>query len=90
MINKISSIMLASTLVLTSCGKDSVNKDSVNDNIIGKFNEKIESGIMTPEILQSFGRLSGVQVSPNMKSILYGVTYVSVKENKSKIGRAHV
>ena len=75
--------MLASTLVLTSCGKDSVNKDSVNDNIIGKFNEKIESGIMTPEILQSFGRLSGVQVSPNMKSILYGVTYVSVKENKS-------
>lgn len=44
---------------------------------------KLASDIMTPEVLWSFGRLGGVQVSPDGKSVLYDVTYFNIAENKS-------
>ena len=81
MIKNISSIMLASTMALANC-VSSAHAQEADQKIIGKFNDKIESGLMTPEILQSFGRLSDVQISPDLKKILYGVSYTDVKENK--------
>lgn len=51
--------------------------------IISKSTIKIENGIMTPEALHSFGRLSGISVSPDKSKILYGVTYVGIEENKT-------
>lgn len=51
--------------------------------IISKSAIKIENGIMTPEVLHSFGRLSGVSVSPDKSRILYGVTYIGIEENKT-------
>lgn len=53
------------------------------DEIIGKNNPEIINGLMTPEILMSFGRVSGAELSPDKQKILFGVTYVSVPENKS-------
>ena len=53
-----------------------------NSNIISKPNLKLESDVMTPEVLWSFGRLGDVQLSPNKKTILYGVSYYSKDENK--------
>jgi len=50
--------------------------------IIGKHQPKIENGIMTPEVLWSFGRVGNVQISPNESKILYSVSYYSVPENK--------
>ena len=50
--------------------------------IIGKHQPKIENGIMTPEVLWSFGRVGNVQISPNESKILYSVSYYSVLENK--------
>ena len=44
---------------------------------------KLSSDIMTPEVLWSFGRVSGTQVSPDGKLVLYGVTYFNISENKS-------
>jgi len=38
---------------------------------------------MTPEVLWSFGRLGDVQVSPDGKKLLYGVSYYSIDQNKS-------
>lgn len=43
----------------------------------------IVDGKMTPEVLLAFGRLSDPQLSPDGKTILYGVSYISVEENRN-------
>ena len=40
---------------------------------------KLTSDKMTPEVLWSFGRLGGVSVSPDGKTVVYGVTYFNKK-----------
>ena len=50
--------------------------------VIGKQQPKIENGRMTPEVLWAFGRVGGVQVSPDGSKILYSVSYYSIEENK--------
>mgnify|MGYP002512112747 CR=1 FL=1 len=50
---------------------------------IGKSDIRIEGGVMTPEALWAMGRIGEVSVSPDAKSILYGVSYYSVEQNKS-------
>ena len=51
--------------------------------IIGKHTVKVANGLMTPEVLWSFGRVGNVQVSPNGLKVLYSVSYYSIPENKS-------
>jgi len=51
--------------------------------IIGKATPTIENGIMTPEVLYSFGRVGNVTVSPDKLHLLYPVTYVSISQNKT-------
>ncbi len=41
------------------------------------------SDVMTPEILWSFGRVGGAQVSPDGKNVTYLVTYFNIEEDKS-------
>jgi dipeptidyl aminopeptidase/acylaminoacyl peptidase len=50
--------------------------------IIEKQNMKLTSDLMTPEVLWSFGRVSDPQTSPDGKSVLYGVAYYSIEQNK--------
>ena len=40
-------------------------------------------GEYTPEILNSFGRVSDPQVSPDGKKILFGVSFVDIEKNRS-------
>ncbi len=61
--------------------KDNVKIDS--DGYIGRSSISVTDGRMTPEALLSLGRLSDPQVSPDGKHILYGVSYTSIKENRS-------
>ncbi|WP_101688546.1 S9 family peptidase [Dysgonomonas massiliensis] len=73
---------LALGATMLACGtKEKPAEDAAP--LIGKSSIKIENGIMTPEALYSFGRLSDVQISPDKSRILYGVTYVSVEQNKT-------
>ncbi len=44
---------------------------------------KLNSDVMTPEVLWSFGRVGGAQVSPDGETVLYTVTYSNVDENRS-------
>ncbi len=44
---------------------------------------KATSDLLTPELLWSFGRVGVPKVSPDGQSVLYGVTYISIPENKS-------
>lgn len=75
----INSLIMAGTVVLSACQ----TQKSDTGEIIGKSSPKIEDGIMTPEVMMSLGRVGGVELSPDKQKILYGVTYVSIPENKS-------
>jgi len=65
---------------INSCSTTEMKEEAP---IIGKADLKLESDIMTPEVLWSFGRLGDVQVSPDEKTLLYGVSYYSKEQNKS-------
>ena len=61
-----------------------MEKETLNsDGFIAKSEIKIENGVMTPEALLAFGRLTDPQVSPDGEYILYGVSYTSVEDNRS-------
>ena len=53
------------------------------EGYIGPSDIKVEDGRMSPEVLLALGRLSDPQLSPDGKSILYGVSYTSIKDNRS-------
>lgn len=76
----IMAIALGATLLACNSSDKKADEDAP---IIGKATVKVENGIMTPEVLYSFGRVSDVQVSPDHSKILYGVTYVSIEQNKT-------
>lgn len=82
---KYKSIMaLVCGATMMACNSADKKADTEKDApIIGKSTIKVENGIMTPEALYSFGRLSDIQVSPDKSKILYGVTYVSIEQNKT-------
>ena len=42
----------------------------------------LKSDLMTPEVLWGFGRVSEPEVSPDRKTVLYGVTYYDIAQNK--------
>lgn len=52
------------------------------ERLIGKPDLKLDSDLMTPEVLWSLGRLSDIQLSPDQKTLLFGVTYYSVEQDK--------
>lgn len=78
----IMAIALSAGMLACGSGKDKTN-ESGDSPLIGKSEIKITDGIMTPEALYSFGRVSDVQVSPDNSKVLYGVTYVSIEQNKT-------
>lgn len=50
--------------------------------LIGKPDLKPENGLLSPEVLWSFGRTSEPEISPDNKSLVYGVTYYDIAQNK--------
>ena len=75
---QIKTTLMALAVLVTSCA----TKDKEEASIIENQNPKIENGRMTPEVLWSFGRIGGTQVSRDGKKILYSVSYYSVVQNK--------
>jgi dipeptidyl aminopeptidase/acylaminoacyl peptidase len=43
----------------------------------------LQSDVMTPEVLWSFGRIGNVELSPDGNTVLLGITYFHIEENKS-------
>ena len=58
-------------------------KGKEESGYVGPQEVQIEDGVMTPEALLALGRLSEPQLSPDGSSILYGISYQSVRENRS-------
>ena len=68
-------------LSISAC-QQAAEKETVTEKIIEKPELTLTSDRLTPEVLWAFGRLSDSQVSPDGETILYGVTYYSIEENK--------
>jgi len=62
--------------------QQAAEKATVTEKIIEKPEITLTSDRVTPEVLWAFGRLSDSQISPDGQTILYGVTYYSIEENK--------
>ncbi|MGI6073248.1 MAG: S9 family peptidase [Fermentimonas sp.] len=76
-------IIVGATLTGCSEGQNKdINKKDIS-TAIGKASPTITDGILTPEVLYSFGRVGSVAVSPDKSRILYQVTYVSIDQNKT-------
>ena len=71
----------AALFTMMSCAQK--NETRTDGGYIGPSDIKIEDGRMTPEVLLSLGRLSDPQLSPDKHWILYGVSYISIEENRS-------
>jgi len=77
---KVLTLIVIAALFAGSCQKKAGDKEDAT--IIGKPEVDVKNGIMTPEILWSFGRIGEVSVSPDKKRILFTVKYFSIKDNK--------
>ena len=71
-------------LFATACKTDKTDNGAEEQEakIISKPDLKLTSDVMTPEVLWSFGRLGDVQVSPDEKTLLFGISYYDIQENK--------
>jgi dipeptidyl aminopeptidase/acylaminoacyl peptidase len=77
-------IIVIGILVIGFCGCCPKEKKEAKTEtaLIGKKEMKLTSNLMTPEVLWSFGRVSEPVVSPDKSTILYGVTYYDIPQNK--------
>ena len=78
---KAKSILLAlSAMAAIACNTPEMKPQK---DYIGPSDFQITDGHMTPEVLLSLGRLSDPQLSPDGKTILYGVSYTDIAANRS-------
>lgn len=73
-------MMISTALINAGCKNSSEASKEVP---IAKSNITVPDGKLTPEVMNSFGRVSDPQVSPDGKKILYGVSYTDIAQNKS-------
>lgn len=78
LITRFSAMLLL--IALFSC--KNAEKKSDEAPLIEKKQVELKSDAMTPEVLWSFGRLSEPEVSPDLKTVLYGVIYYDLAQNK--------
>jgi len=67
---------------VVSCS--SPDKTSVKGESIEKPEIQVVDGKFTPEVMHQLGKVSDPQVSPDGTKILYGVSYTSIAQNRSK------
>ncbi len=67
--------MLA-TAAMSACNEPS-------EKVTGHNELAITDGVFTPDILNSMGRVSDPQVSPDGRTVLYGVSFPTIEENRS-------
>jgi dipeptidyl aminopeptidase/acylaminoacyl peptidase len=65
-----------------SCTQES-GKTADSAPLIGRPEVIVTNGVMTPETLYSLARVNDVRLSPDGSKALYGVTFVSIEQNKS-------
>jgi len=75
--------LLLTGLVFQFCTQNAQTQtNKQKTTIIAKPNLQLTSDLMTPEALWAFGRVGGQEVSPDGKTVMYGVSYYSIEQNK--------
>jgi dipeptidyl aminopeptidase/acylaminoacyl peptidase len=70
-------------IVFSACSSDKINETAENrKDVIGKPVIEMKSNRLTPEILWSFGRIGEVALSPDKTTIVFGIKYFDISENK--------
>ncbi len=82
-------LFLSMIVVLFSCKNittEKVEQSTINAPLEISQNDStlFSAGIMTPEVLWKLGRVSDIQVSPDGKNIVYGISRYSIKKNKGE------
>ena len=62
--------------LLASCSIENKNEQK----IIEKPNVEITDGMLTPEVLEAFGRISQAEPSPDGRSIIFTLSYEDIVE----------
>ena len=70
-------IFASLAIMMVSCQQQETQK-----KIIDKKDLQLPIDRLTPEVLWSFGRVGGIEVSPDYQHILFSITYYDVDENK--------
>ena len=82
-------VLLAILAMIISSCESKKNTESVNDEkIITKENREVpdfSKGVLTEEILWYMGRVSAPVLSPDGKTLLYGVKYFDYHANKGNM-----
>lgn len=74
-------MIMATTVLLGACAQEE-KKEEAKAALIGRVDVKVADGVITPEVLHSFARISDAKLSPDGKKVLYGVTFISIEQNK--------
>ncbi|MDE6538057.1 MAG: S9 family peptidase [Muribaculaceae bacterium] len=73
---------IAMSAMLLPISLASCQKDKTPDTVIEKPEIAISNGMITPEVLEAFGRISEAVPSPDGKSIIFTLAYESIELNK--------
>lgn len=78
----IGTIIMATSLLVSACTQEKQEQEQ-EAPLIGRTEIKVPGGVMTPEVLYSMPRVSDAKISPDGTKVLYGVTFMSIEQNKS-------
>lgn len=70
-------LLVLAGLILFSCKPRELDKD-----LIGKPEIEVEDGVLSPEVLWSFGRIGEVAVSPDGSQVAYTLTYYDIEQDR--------
>ena len=78
-------LLLGFVIIGFACNQDEpVSRNDTKADFSNQLTEEeINNGRITPEILWKFGRLGGANVSPDGKTVIFGVTRYDAKTNES-------
>ncbi|MDD2436567.1 MAG: S9 family peptidase [Massilibacteroides sp.] len=77
----IGAMIMATSLLLGACTQEEKKQEPAVP-LIGRADIKVPNGVITPEVLHSMARVSDAKISPDAKKVLYGVTFMSIEQNK--------
>jgi len=74
---------IAMSALILPMAMASCQKGQSSDTVIERPDIKIENGMLTPEVLEAFGRISEAVASPDGTKIIFTLAYEDIQENKS-------
>ncbi len=78
--NIISSVLIAAMVILSACSEKKEQSVQTTNNPVDQV--ELNSDLMTPEALWSFGRIGGIHVSPDNSTILFRTTFYDKEKNR--------